>query len=713
MIHLCLGIHNHQPVGNFDSVMETAYSRCYRPFLKLLENSPDIKITLHNTGILWRYFETIGNEYHELTKKLIARGQLELLGGGFYEPILPAIRDDHKKAQIKKLSDYLHAHFRLGPRGMWIAERVWEPQLASIIADCGLEYSILDDTHFRWAGLRPDQLNGYFITEDQGRLLCLFPISKKLRYLIPFGRVDDIIEYLKRQADEYPGSLAIYADDGEKFGIWPDTYRLCYEENWLERFFEAICRNGDWLKPISFGQALDLTEPVGRVYLPTASYAEMGQWALPAEGFRHYEELEKILKDADLFDKLGYLVRGGIWRNFMTKYPEANNMHKKMYRTAAKIDSLEKKAGAKDRKMLANAQDLLFQAQCNCPYWHGVFGGLYLNHLRYATYKRLIEAESICDRLEPTMRTGRIETTDFDGDGYPEILLETALTNAYFTPRLGGAMFELDLKDRSFNLLDTMTRRQEGYHYKLEQAQDAGSAAGKTIHDRVEVKESGLEKYLVYDKYRRLSFIDHFFRLDSKFEEFVDGTIGELGDFVEEPYAFEGSKTASKLTLLLTRTGQVNKGESAVTIELKKKISLALENGKIEANYTLQNLGEKEIVCLFGVELNWSLLAGDAADRFYYIDGADLNDVRLNSRGTTDNVSRFGLVDRYHDLNISIELSEPARLWRMPIETVSLSESGFERVYQSSVTCPCFEIGLKPARKHSLSIIISFLGIRN
>jgi len=708
MIHFCFGIHNHQPVGNFDSVMETAYRRCYRPFLGLLEKFPDIKVTLHNTGILWRYFEKAGNEYHELTKKLIARGQLELLGGGFYEPILPAIRDDHKKAQIKMLSDYLHDHFRLGPRGIWIAERVWEPQLASIIADCGIEYSILDDTHFRWAGLRPDQLNGYFLTEDQNRLLALFPISKRLRYLIPFGPVDDIIEYLKRQADESPGSLAIYADDGEKFGIWPDTYRLCYEEGWLEKFFEALSCNADWLKPISFGQALDITEPVGRVYLPTASYAEMGQWSLPAEGFRQYEELEKALKDASLFERLGYLVRGGTWRNFLTKYPEANNMHKKMYRVSAKIDSLERKSAAENRKSLNKARDLLFQAQCNCPYWHGVFGGLYLNHLRYATYKRLLEAESICDRLETSIRAGRIETTDFDGDGYPEILLESALTTAYFAPRLGGAMFELDLKDRSFNLVDTMTRRPEGYHYKLSQAQNGSSAAGKTIHDRVEVKESGLEKYLIYDKYRRLSFIDHFFPAGSNLDEFAGGNISELGDFVEEPYAFESSKTASKLNLLLSRVGQVENGAFASTIELKKKISLSLENGGIEANYSLQNLGESEIRCLFGVEFNWSLLAGNAPDRYYYIDGTELDNAPLNSRGESANVSRFGLIDRYHELDINIELSQPAKLWRMPIETVSLSESGFERVYQCSVTCPCFEIALKPAQKHSLLIKINF-----
>jgi len=105
LIYFCFGIHNHQPVGNFDHVIEHAYKQCYLPFVRLLTEFPDIKVSLHNTGILWDWIEKNQPEYFKYVNKLIADGQLELLSGGFYEPILPAILDSHKKAQIDMLTD--------------------------------------------------------------------------------------------------------------------------------------------------------------------------------------------------------------------------------------------------------------------------------------------------------------------------------------------------------------------------------------------------------------------------------------------------------------------------------------------------------------------------------------------------------------------------------------------------------------------------------
>jgi hypothetical protein len=47
-------------------------------------------------------------------------------------------------------------------------------------------------------------------------------------------------------------------------------------------------------------------------------------------------------------------------------------------------------------------------------------------------------------------------------------------------------------------------------------------------------------------------------------------------------------------------------------------------------------------------------------------------------------------------LDIALTLDRPALLWRFPIETVSQSEGGFERVYQSSVVFPNWIIRLEP-----------------
>jgi len=593
---------------------------------------------------------------------------------------------------------------------MWLTERVWEPQLAGALHDCGMEYTILDDTHFRWAGLTEDQLDGYFITEEQHKKLALFPISKLLRYAIPFKNVDKVMDILKQMAERSPGKLAIYADDGEKFGVWPDTYKLCYKEKWLADFFEQVSKNSDWLKMKFFSEAIDVFEPNGRIYLPTASYAEMGQWSLPPDGFNHYEQIEKHLKKNDLWESRGYLVKGGFWRNFLSKYPESNNMHKKMYHVAAKIDQLEKSPPAKKKK-LAEARDLLFQGQCNCPYWHGIFGGLYLNHLRYATYNRLIRAEAIAESLGTLPKTGKLELTDFDDDGQTEILAQTSHLNAYFSPRHGGSMFELDLKNKGFNLLDSLSRRKEGYHKKLYELKNQSAAEGASIHDRIETKEEGLEKYLVYDWYRRVSFVDHMMPFGTEFEQFAANKYHEVGDFIIEPFEYTTKKSNTKLSIEFSRKGHINYPDRTADLTVGKNIDIMLKQPVIEANYTLENRSDFELGFIFGVEFNWSMLAGDSPDRYYYINNHNLKNNRMISRGETPDVDTFGLKDDYHKLDININLSEPCHLWRFPIETVSLSEYGFERVYQSSVTCPCFEVKLAPKGSRKLKFMIRFRDI--
>jgi alpha-amylase len=120
--------------------------------------------------------------------------------------------------------------------------------LPKVLHQAGIEYLPIDDTHFLYAGLEPDELKGVFITEEEGATVKLLPIQKKLRYLIPFGTVEKVIDELKRQADKNGGGLAVYADDGEKFGVWPKTFKHCYEDGWLEELFSALSRNSDWLE---------------------------------------------------------------------------------------------------------------------------------------------------------------------------------------------------------------------------------------------------------------------------------------------------------------------------------------------------------------------------------------------------------------------------------------------------------------------------------
>jgi alpha-amylase len=709
-VQFIFAIHNHQPVGNFDFVAEEAYQKSYLPFIKTLERHPGIKIVLHYTGILYHFFERQHPEFMDMLRKLVDEGRAEILSGGFYEPVLAVLPDDDKIGQIRALTGYIRKKLGYDARGMWLAERVWEPHLPQSIATAGIDHVVVDDFHFKMAGLRDDELDGYHLTEEQDGLVRIFPGSEKLRYLIPFHAPEESLALLSGLRSTERNRLAVMADDGEKFGVWPETYRTVYEEGWLDRFFTLIEQNSEWLETTTFSEYIAKEPPRGKIYLPSASYMEMGEWALPPRAMKEYNDALAKVKDAPDFAGLRPFIKGGIWRNFLAKYPESNHMHKRMLMVSRKVhdalDSLDER-GAKRGADATRMLDHLYQSQCNDPYWHGVFGGLYLPHLRSAVYEHLIQAEYLADGIskgQGARGKGKkswleIETGDFDKDGNDEVMLNSELMNLFLDPADGGRLTELDWKPRSFNLTNTLTRRREVYHEKiLQMVKDkaAGLAEGgaKTIHERVAVKEEGLQYHLLYDWYTRGSLLDHFLGSGVDLAAFMRSEYYEAGDFVLGAYNVKSKKSGNSAIVTLERDGVV----AGLPVKLRKELSLRSGLGEFIVTYSITNRSSEELNTSFGSEFNISLLAGNAHDRYYDIPGHSLDKKNLASIGETNDVAQVSLVDEWLRLRLTLAFSRPAILWRAPVETVSQSEAGFERVYQSSLVMPIWRISLLPGR---------------
>lgn len=119
MIRLLWTLHNHQPVGNFDSIFARAYDRAYRPFLDVLKEHPGIRVSLHFSGILLDWLEQHRPEYLHDVRALCEAGRVEILAGAYYEPILPMLRDADREGQIAKLVRRVEELFGTTPRGMW------------------------------------------------------------------------------------------------------------------------------------------------------------------------------------------------------------------------------------------------------------------------------------------------------------------------------------------------------------------------------------------------------------------------------------------------------------------------------------------------------------------------------------------------------------------------------------------------------------------
>lgn len=703
-VTLLLGIHNHQPVGNFGHVFRMAYDRCYRPFLDLLERHPRVRLTLHYTGPLLEWFEKEEPGFLDRLAKLVVSNQVEMLGGGFYEPILSVIPDRDATGQVALLSQRLHDRLGAVPRGLWLAERAWDGELPKKLAPMGLRYTILDDSHFMHAGLDADALTGYYLTEKEGHPLAIFPISKDLRYLIPFRVPEEVIAFLARLGERGPGAAVTYADDGEKFGLWPGTYQWVFEERYLERLFGLLEQNAEWLRLQTFGEYLDAHPPTGRVYLPSSSYDELMAWALPTDAAKALEDRRAELEREGRLAAFRPFLRGGFWDGFLLKYPEANHMHKRMLDVSERV-ARAFPAGAE----IPDATRLVWRAQGNDAYWHGLFGGLYLNCLRHETYRNLIEAENHVDAAAHKGREWiELRATDLDKDGHEELIVSTRTLGVCLAPACGGSLLELDYRPARFNLSDVLARREEAYHRKLAEAslpRDSAGGAPASIHDQMKVKEQDLHQALSYDRHRRLSFLDRFLPPGLSWEAFDRIDDEERGDCVQGVYRIEGEHPEARdgtLTVPLVFGGTLSLEKGAHPISVRKVYRMSAGEAAVVVAYAIESYARAPLAVRFGVEVNLTMLAGDDPQRYYEVPGSGR--VRLRERGCCSGGDRFSMVDEWSRFRVTLRLDRSGDIWYMPIETVSQSEEGAERTYQGSALLVSWPLRLEPGHIERMEV---------
>lgn len=457
--------HNHQPVGNFHDVLEEHVTEVYLPFLRLVAERELLPITLHLSGPLLDWLEKHGTGYLDLVGRLVADRRVELLLSGLYEPVLVALPRADRLEQIGWMRERLSQRFGVEARGLWLTERVWEPDLPADLVAAGVEYALLDDRHFLTAGLSRDALDRPFRTEADGKLLTVLPIDERLRYLIPFRPAGQTASFLRTQRSR-GAALAVLADDGEKFGGWPGTREWVYEGGWLEDFISALqnLQAAGELELVTASQAASLPSG-GLVYLPGSSYREMEEWALPMPQGAEFEALRHELGEERLAGRDGAFVRGGAWRGFLVKYAESNRMHKKMLA----LSSLSRERGDPP-----DARAAIGRSQCNDAYWHGVFGGIYLPHLRAAVWRELATAEGLLRTSEHLAA----ERLDLDGDGAEELWVHSSEFSALVAPARGGAIEEFTMFASGVNHADTLTRRREAYHGDAALDEIASAAEG-------------------------------------------------------------------------------------------------------------------------------------------------------------------------------------------------------------------------------------------
>ncbi len=631
-LNFLMGLHCHQPVDNFKSIFEEAYNKSYEPFLTVLARHPKIKLSLHYSGPILNWIFENRPEFLSRVRRLIDTRQVEILTGGYFEPILPMIPVNDAKGQIEMLTNVIEKHFSFNPSGIWLAERVWDPGLSSIFKDLSnIKYAILDDFHLKQAGVEKGRVFGYYSIKGlEG--FHVFASVKKLRYTMPFREPQVTIDFLKQLRQNPEARSVTFADDCEKFGLWPYTYDWVYKKGWLEKFFSRLEEN-DWIRTLTFTEALKETGTLGKIDIPHSSYAEMSQWC------------------------------DGNFNNFFKKYPESDLMRKRMLSVSEEVKK------SKNEK----AKIELYKSQSNCAYWHGIFGGIYTNYLRHGIYSHIINAEEML-KNEGAF-TEEVKTLKFSlptgeslGEDNPESII--CARNKYLTlfidPDYAGSVFEMDYKPLSFNLVDTMSRRWEPYHRKLMKRREVDVENLKKkvdedisvdLYEVLGVRERNLKRFLNYDPYRKTSVLCHFMDLKTSLSDFIKSMHADLREGgLFGPYSHKLENENGRLIINLQRESHALRLNKCIILERDAEIFIRLD---------LENISSKRVKFLFGVEFNWSV-----EDSFF-----------LRNRSKR-RVREIVLVDKFSGLEIKHIFRKPINLWSFPIYTLSESERGIGKNFQ-------------------------------
>ncbi len=647
-VNLLLGFHGHVPFETLKDDSNTDFIKNYLDLINHFESYPNLKATFHLSGNLLTYLDKKYNDFSSKLRNLLEKNQLELFSGGLYEPIFPFIPKEDRETQIMLMNRLINHTYGYTPFGAWIPEYSWEPSIALNLAKSRIHYTCLSKEYFLNSGLEEDEISGYYLTEEEGRKVAVFPIQHELSKLIstqsPDETVKDLIDSAITTNSEKPSIVLFYN------GI-PDSNETV---QWLKNFFHIINKKTDLLDTKLFNDYFTNNKPKGRIYLSSL----------------------QNLRSSD----------SGSLKSFLLKYPEANLLHKKMLRVSKKINSArEGKSRFKViKEMINQAHDLLLKGQCNDPYWDNNIAGIYQSQTRHNTYSNLIKAEKLIDSAS---RHGakwiQVSEIDYDCDGSDEIIIETETQNIYISPLLGGTIVEHDFRPKNINITNTMSRKLEAYH-----------------------KPSTS----IYDKHQKLNLIDHF--LDASVNLTLEACkahdLKHLTNKVIKPYNIEKIKAKEETCKITFNTPiKLEKLPTCPEIELRKQLNTRSGDSSLFIDYILTNKSQEKCSFIFAVEFNFNITAKSDKDVYFCLDG-NINNKTLNPEILSSEVlkesTQICICNKNTGMKLILFWNLPCTILRYPIETLSYNHGKLESIYQGSTIFLSWELTLEPETPLELTL---------
>ena len=659
------------PIGIMPDEMEETYQNYYRPLLKALYAHPQIHLVLFFSGNLLKWLEKHHGEFFDVLVEMVKRRQLEILGGGYYAPMLNLISKQDSIGQIELLTTYLRRNFGRRPRGCWITEQIWEPFMPSTLKSAGMDYVFLNEYHFWKAGFEERDFYTPCITEDQGKTVMVFPMVHDVYQNFWQMTPDEIrkkITDVKSGRDDQVISLIHTMHHNEKDATDIETHL----ENILSCLDELLAaKKIDTILPSRY---LRKNQRFSRGYFPATSFDEMQAYG-SSDDFGNYLHRKGTLTSG--MGRTGYYY-GNLFRQNLSRYNEVNLMYAKMQfvqslTTQIRGDIYRRKA----------AREELWRGQSNAPFWHGERGGVYENNYRKEIYAALIRSEKLT--REQGIFAPSILSLDFDMDGLDEFLYQGNQINAYIHS-MGGILFELDFLPSPWNYLDTMGRYPEVYHGSGQEAQG-------------------------YDAYPRKSFVDHFLQPDVTIEHFTR-MIWEGGcDFANTRYDIKGTTGAMKKKLEIPLFAEGILRQNAQRVSLEKTYSFSRRT--IQVQYCITNTNESELHTIFSPEINLSFVSNNVKHLRFYSSSQKNKKVETDlSALELESISQVIFEDQFNKVRIEVLFSPDTNCWSLPLNTEHLNRNHWQETYQASTLLPRWTLHLGPGEEHHCTVNISMKSIR-
>ena len=547
-INFCFTLKSSHLSPLHDEIFEKDYETVYKPVIKFLCAHPDFKIALSFNGVQLDFFQRKYPEFIDILRQLIAKKQLEILGGGYYDPVFPLLLPVDRAGQIEKLTSKIRSTTGKRPRGISVCGSIWDYSLISSFNTCGMDYVLLDESLIPSDKLKFVSL---FMT-DKGKSIHILPLFKSLKPLSD-NDVDFFIDTIKKSVGKASKYNYLQSDNKNRivtFEFNHEELKDLLQSGWLSNFYNKVSSIKDSICFSTPSAALKNCDVSIPAYIYSGMSGDIAQW-----GIKPYESVK--------LDKRYPIT---IYDLFQI-YPQSKALYDRMFYVSMLIHQSH---GDKIRKN--TAREKLWEAQNGDGFICTSKGAFVSSTYRQQAYKKLTEAEKILRECEPFKES--ITSFDYTGDGIKDYVCRMQRFFAVIS-RKGGSLRELDVFGNSGNFADNLNsvKEFEGYN----------------------------------DDYERGLFIDHLYD-HKEFESYLENT--PVGSGIFSKYVYNETKFSNSKKEIILESSALYKNRqkvnlikrfilnsNGITVQyILKNESSEVLNAKfaVESNFAQTNFNEKD-----------------------------------------------------------------------------------------------------------------------